>query len=80
MGQWGEGGGPDFNLFHVAFLIVIAELDGWLRDSYFGRAVIFTVTVVLKCFVKLLCCVSLTLEITSIMFPSLCRLCSFCFF
>lgn len=34
---------PDYNRFHVAFVIVSAELVRGLKDNYFGAAVIFTV-------------------------------------
>nr|XP_029134307.1 glutamate receptor 3-like [Labrus bergylta] len=41
---------PDYNLFHVAFVFVQAELVQGLEDNYFGSIVIFTVmhTVVSK--------------------------------
>lgn len=41
---------PDCNQFHVAFVIVSAELVCELKDNYFGDTVIFTVmhAVVLK--------------------------------
>lgn len=34
---------PDYNQFHVAFVIVSAELVQGSKDNYFGGAVIFTV-------------------------------------
>lgn len=43
---------PDYNLFHIAFLIVSAELVWGLKDNYFGSTVIFTAHGSVKMFCK----------------------------
>lgn len=50
---------PDYNLFHVALVIVSAELVCGLKGNYFGGTIIFTMVLKILCDYNVLFCISL---------------------